>query len=418
MNLPPSTPPGARGRVLSRGSGKEVAADRLARREFLAALARAGAGSAALTALPAWAKQALAAAAPAPVAELIVRNDWPEHWETAIHALGGSWLTPNERFFVRSHFPVPEIDPVTWRLEVSGLVRQPLTFTLEEFGNLPKTDATYVLECAGNGRGLMRLPNTSGTQWGRGAVGNARWRGVPLADLLRRAEPSADARHVWFEAADQAPVPGPPPFLRSLPIEKAMDDVLLADRMNGAPLPRLHGAPLRAIVPGWFGMASTKWLTRVRVEAEPSDNHFMVRGYRYVVPGGDPATSSPVEEIRVKSVITRPLEGTRVKLTGPKPPFTRIQVRGIAWAGPAGLKLVEVSIDDGATWRPAGFTGESEPMSWRMWATEVEAKGLRKVTICARATDLAGNQQPQAAEINGAGYGNNSIHKVTVSVSP
>ena len=392
-----------------------TARDRLARREFLAALARAGAGSAALASLPAWARSALAAA-PAAAPELIVRNDWPEHWETTIPALGQSWITPNGRFFVRSHFPAPEIDPAAWRLEVTGRVRQPLAFTLEEFGNLPKLDATHVLECAGNGRGLMRLPNTSGTQWARGAVGNARWRGVLLADLLRRAEPELDARHVWFEAADEAPLPGVPRFVRSIPIEKAMDDVLLADRMNGEPLPRLHGAPVRAIVPGWYGMASTKWVTRVRVEAEPSDNHFMAKGYRYVVPGSDPATASPVEEMRVKSVITRPLDGARVKLTGPKPPFTRIQVRGIAWAGPAGLKMVEVSIDGGENWRPAGFMGDNERMAWRMWATEVEAKGLRRVTIHARATDLAGNQQPQEAEINASGYGNNSIHKVTVDV--
>ena len=115
-------------------------------------------------------------------------------------------------------------------------------------------------------------------------------------------------------------------------------------------------------------------------------------------------------------MITRPPDGTRVKLTGPKKPFDRLQVRGIAWAGPAGLKVVEVTIDGGETWRPAGFMGESEPMSWRLWATEMQVKGPLRVTICARATDLAGNQQPQDAEINSGGYGNNAIHKVTVDV--
>ena len=386
----------------------------LARREFLLALARLGAGSAALGALPDWARAALTPAAPA---DLIVRNDWPEHWETAVGVLGNAWLTRNERFFVRSHFPVPTIDPAAWRLEVTGLVRTPLSFSLDDVGAMPKIDAVTVLECAGNGRGLMKLANTSGTQWGRGAVGNARWRGLPLADLLRRAEPGLDAKHVWFEAADQAPLPGAPRFVRSIPLEKAMQDVLLADRMNGEPLPALHGGPLRAIVPGWYGMASTKWVTRVRLEAEPSDNHFMAKGYRYVAPGGDPASAPPVEEIRVKSVITRPLEGSRVQIPVAKPP-KKLQVRGAAWAGPAGLRLVEISSDGGRTWGPAGFMGESEPMSWRLWATEVEVKPPARVTLMARATDQLGNVQPLEPEINAGGYGNNAIHKVTVDVRP
>ena len=396
-----------------RGRRSEFA---LARREFLAALARLGAGSAALASLPVWAREALAAAAPQPAAEMIIRNEWPEHWETALQVLDDAWLTSNDRFFVRSHFPVPAIDPAAWRLEVAGLVRTPLTFSLDEFGGLSKVDAVHVLECAGNGRGLMKLPNTAGTQWGRGAVGNARWRGVPLSDLLRRAEPAPEAAHVWFEAADEAPLPGVPRFVRSIPIEKALDDVLLADRMNGEALPVLHGGPVRAIAPGWYGMASTKWVTRVRIEAEPSDNHFMVRGYRYVAPGGDPLASPPVAEMRVKSVITRPLEGSKVSLPPAKPP-KKLQVRGAAWAGPAGLRLVEVSIDRGETWRPAGFMGENSPGSWRLWATEIDVKPPARVTILARATDQSGNVQPMEPEINGGGYGNNAIHKVSVNVT-
>jgi len=399
--------------VSARGRRSEFA---LARREFLAALARLGAGSAALASLPAWARAALAAAAPQPAAEMIIRNEWPEHWETALQVLDDAWLTSNDRFFVRSHFPVPAIDPAAWKLEVAGLVRTPLTFSLDEFGGLSKVDAVQVLECAGNGRGLMKLPNTAGTQWGRGAVGNARWRGVPLSDLLRRAEPAPEAAHVWFEAADEAPLPGVPRFVRSIPIEKALDDVLLADRMNGEALPVLHGGPVRVIVPGWYGMASTKWVTRVRIEAEPSDNHFMVRGYRYVAPGGDPLASPPVAEMRVKSVITRPLEGSKVSLPPAKPP-KKLQVRGAAWAGPAGLRLVEVSIDRGQTWRPAGFMGENAPGSWRLWATEIDVKPPARVTILARATDQNGEVQPMDAEVNGGGYGNNSIHKVTVNVT-
>jgi DMSO/TMAO reductase YedYZ molybdopterin-dependent catalytic subunit len=225
-----------------------------------------------------------------------------------------------------------------------------------------------------------------------------------------------EARHVWFEAADAAPLPGVPGFVRSIPLEKAMHDVLLADRMNGEALPALHGGPVRAIVPGWYGMASTKWVTRVRIEAWPSDNHFMAKGYRYVAPGGDPALSPPVEELRVKSLITRPLDGARMKLAKPvKPPY-KLQVRGLAWAGPSGVRMVEVSADGGQSWRFAGFMGENEPGAWRMWATEIEVTPPMRVTLMARATDGAGVQQPLEPETNAGGYGNNAIHKVTVHV--
>jgi sulfite oxidase len=376
------------------------------RREFLAALARSSAAGVALAAIPPWARQALGAAA-AP-ADLIERNEWPEHWETTLEALGRASITPNDAFFVRSHFPVPELDPQSWRLEVSGLVASPLTLSLAELAAMPQVQAVHTLECAGNGRGLFHLPSTSGTQWEYGAVGNARWGGITLASLLERAQPQPEARHVWFEAADMAPLPAVPKFLRSVPLEKAMKDTLLATTMNDRPLPVRHGAPLRAIVPGWFGMASTKWVTRVRVEATPSDNHFFVRGYRYNYPGEDPAQAAPVEEMRVKSLITRPLSGARV-------PRGKVPVRGFAWAGPAGVRLVEVSTDSGKSWQPAGFREDSEPMAWRAWATQVDA-APGNLTILARATDGNGVAQPDAARPNAGGYGNNSIHRVTVRV--
>jgi len=382
------------------------------RREFLRALGTAGAGVLAAQALPSWARAAAAQAArsaPAP-AELLVRNAWPEHFETTLDALGRSWLTRNDRFFVRSHFPAPEIDPTTYTLEVSGLVRSPLTLTLAQVRDLPTIESVHTLECAGNGRGLFKLPSTSGTQWERGAVGTAAWGGARLSILLRRAELLPEAKAVWLEAADQAPLSEVPKFLRSIPLEKAMDDTLLVHDMNGEPLSRLHGGPLRAIVPGWYGMASTKWVTKIRVEAGPSDNHFMAKGYRYVYPGEDPAAAPPVEDVKVKSVITRPLAGSTLARG-------KVRIQGFAWAGPAGVRMVEISTDGGKTWRPAGFMGDTAPLAWRAWATEIEVKTPATVKVMARATDGKGEAQPSQARANAAGYANNSIHVVNFRVA-
>jgi DMSO/TMAO reductase YedYZ molybdopterin-dependent catalytic subunit len=375
------------------------------RREFLTSVARGAAASVVLGCLPGLARNAFAAPA-----GLIERADWPEHWETTLAALGRSWITPNARFFVRSHFPVPTIDPARWRLEVTGLVRRPLSLTLDELRAMQSREVAHTLECAGNGRGLFHLPSTSGTQWERGAVGNARWGGVSLADLLARAEVSPEAKHVWFEAADHAPLPSAPPFLRSIPVDRALaGGTMLAHRMNGAPLPVLHGAPLRVIVPGWFGMASTKWVTRVRVEAAPSDNHFMIKGYRYTYPGEDPVAAASVQELRVKSVITRPLAGARVA------PGV-VHIEGFAWAGSAGVERVEISTDDGGTWRPATLIGDRAPQAWRAWRAGVAVPRAGTLTVMARATDVAGETQPMDARANAGGYGNNSIHRVSVRV--
>ncbi|HYM81874.1 MAG TPA: sulfite oxidase [Candidatus Limnocylindria bacterium] len=372
------------------------------RRAFLRMLAGAAPAGLGLLLGP----RALRAAGPA---EMIERNEWPEHWETTLDALGRSWLTRNDRFFVRSHLPVPDVDPASYRLEITGLVGAPLSLTLDELKELPRIEMPCTFECAGNGRGLLSPPNTAGTQWARGAVGNARWGGAPLATLLRRAGVLPEGRHVWFEAADRAPHPDVPAFLRSIPIEKAMQDALLAYDMNGEALPKLHGAPLRAIVPGWYGMASTKWVTRVRVENQPSDNHFMARGYRYNRPGEDPTLAAPIEEMRIKSVVTWPRDGAKL-------PLAKFRAQGFAWAGSPGVKRVDVSSDGGTSWRPAGFMGETVPHAWRSWTTEIDVKSPRRLTLMARATDGNGRQQPVEASVNAGGYANNSIHRITIHV--
>jgi DMSO/TMAO reductase YedYZ molybdopterin-dependent catalytic subunit len=212
---------------------------------------------------------------------------------------------------------------------------------------------------------------------------------------------------VWFEAADAAPFGKAPPFLRSIPLEKAKRDVLLAYDMNGVALPRRHGAPLRAIVPGWYGAASTKWLTRLRVEETPSDNHFMAKGYRWVYPGDDPATAPSVEAMRVKSLITTPREGSA-------PPAGALTIAGYAWSGEAAVARVEASTDGGKSWSDARLVEKPEAGTWVRWELKTTLAPGVTLEIAARATDTAGETQPEAARVNAPGYGNNSIHRVKV----
>jgi sulfite oxidase len=371
----------------------------LSRRRFLA-LAAGATASVALGGL--FPRRVLAAASAIPDG-MIVRNDRPEHWETQVEALGRAPLTANERFFVRSHFPVPEVDTATGTLEIAGACARPRRYTLAELQRGESATRTVTLECAGNGRARMALANTSGTQWDLGAVGTAQWTGASLGDLLREASPSAEAAHVWFECADQAPMPDVPLFVRSIPLAKALDDVMLAWGMNGKPLPRLHGAPLRAVVPGWFGMASAKWVRRIRLEPKPSDNHFMIRGYRYNAPGEDPAKAAPVEAMRVKSLITAPLAGSTVKAGA-------LTVRGFAW-GDAPIAQVDLSMDGGRTWSTAVLTGLEQKGAWRTFEAALPLDAGAH-TLLARATDAAGQAQPRQARINAGGYGNNSWHEV------
>ncbi|OGF14553.1 MAG: hypothetical protein A2W00_06160 [Candidatus Eisenbacteria bacterium RBG_16_71_46] len=380
--------------------------DEFTRRAFLATLSGAALAGAALAALG---RRARGAPAPgAPGWDLRVRGNSPEQWESSLEGLDHSWITRNDRFFVRNHLPAPQVDAASYRLEVAGLVRRPLSMSLAEIQALPAREAAHTLECAGNGRAYFRPFIPTGTLWERGAVGNASWRGCPLSVLLERAQVLPEARHVWFEAADEAPK-GEPRFLRSIPIQKAMAGTLLAYAMNEEPLPALHGGPLRAVVPGWYAMASTKWVTRVRVEPVPSDNRYMVGDYRYFREAETGFAAPPVEELQVKSVITRPLEGAVV-------PVGKLRVQGFAWAGDAGARLVEISIDGGATWRPAGFMGTNTAYAWRTWATMVDVPEPARLTVMARATDGNGAQQPLYARYNALGYANNAIHSVTVDI--
>ena len=263
---------------------------------------------------------------------------------------------------------------------------------------MPKVRRLVTIECAGNGRGRFELPSTSGVQWGLGAVSTATWTGVSLVSLLERAGLKPAARHLWMEAADHGPLSTVPKFLRSIPRDVALGDALVAYEMNQQPIPLLHGGPLRLVVPGWYGMASTKWLTHVRARPSESDNFFMARGYRY-------GEGNPVRLMRVKSLITSPLDGERVRV-GP------VRVTGAAWTGTGTVQRVELSADGGRTWVPAKFSSAEQSGAWRLWHGEVLIPAAGDQTVRARAIDSAGNAQPEHGTPNPGGYGNNSIHEV------
>ncbi len=335
----------------------------------------------------------------APPGGLVIRNPRPLDAEAPLAELR-SFLTPNEHFFVRSHFGPPASPPDKWTLTIDGAVRKPVTFTIDEIRKLGAATHPITIECAGNGRGRLRLPRTAGVQWQYGAVSTAEWTGVPLALLLERAGLTAEGRHLWMEGLDQAPLPSVPKMLRSIPSELAVSDGFLAWEMNRRPIPLLHGGPVRLLTPGWFGMASTKWLTHIHARPLVSDNFFMATGYRY-------ADGSPVERLRVKSVITAPLAGERVHVG-------RVRVTGQAWSGlgAGGIRGVEVSLDDGHTWQPARLTGKEYPYAWRSWEAEVEIGSPGPQRLLARATDRSSAVQPRNADPNPGGFGNNSMPEI------
>src|SRR5580698_10150500 len=259
-----------------------------------------------------------------------------------------TWLTPVPHFFVRNHMYEPvRLDAATWRLTVGGEVEKSITLSLSELSKLETHSVVNTLECAGNGRSLQR-PQVPGIQWGKGAVSTARFSGPRLRDVLQRAAVKSSGKHVMFRGLDE--VPGKvPPFVRSIPIEKALDsDTLLATHMNGAALTKHHGFPARALVPGWIGAASCKWLTEIKILDSEFVGNFMNPGYRLpnqpVKPGDTvkPEDTHPVTALSVKSVIAGPSDGTTVKPG-------KIVVHGAAWAGEADLVKVEISADGGAT---------------------------------------------------------------------
>ena len=327
-----------------------------------------------------------------------------------------TWLTPVPHFFVRNHmFEPTELDPHDWLLSIGGEIEKPITLNLTELSKIETHSVINTLECAGNGRGLQR-PQVPGIQWGKGAVGTARFSGPRLRDVLQRAGVKPTGKHVMFRGLDE--VPGKvPPFIRSIPIEKALDvDTVIATHMNGSPLPKHHGFPARALVPGWIGAASCKWLTEIKVLEAEFVGNFMSPGYRLpnqpVQPGETvkPEDTHPVTALSVKSVIAGPSDGANLRAGN-------VRVHGAAWAGEADIEKVEISIDGGATWIPAKLGHDQAHYAWRLWAYDWKPAKTGDYTLLSRATDSQGRTQPSAAVWNPSGYLYNAIDQVKVHVS-
>src|SRR5213080_3556923 len=331
----------------------------------------------------------------------------PLNAETPLEALTED-LTPESSFFGRSHFHRPDMAQRKPVLEVAGAVQQALQLNIAGLQAMGTRTLTATLECAGNGRtGLQPLP--AGEPWGLGAVGTARWTGVPLRAVLESARLRPHVVEILAIGADRGRPPEVAdeiPFARSLPLAKARDpDTLLALQMNGRPIPPEHGAPIRLIVPGWYGMASVKWLERIEALAEPFRGYYQLGRYVYDHADGNPPI--PVRTIRVRSLIVSPSDGEAVRKG-------HVAVRGKAWSGDAEVVSVQVEVDGLS--REASLLPPVSPHAWRTWEFAWDAIAPGRHVLRSRATDAKGAAQPDVGRWNRHGYGNNSAQAITVIV--
>ncbi|KRC42731.1 sulfite oxidase [Oerskovia sp. Root22] len=324
-------------------------------------------------------------------------------------------ITPTELHYVRSNFSLPEHDG---RLEIGGAVEHPLTLTLEDLRAFPAHERAVTLECAGNGRLEMR-PLPTGEPWGDYAVSTARWKGALLHEVLAQARPHDDGVDVRFEGADHgayhlAAVLADTDtedmhFVRSLPLDHVADpasEILIAYEMNGRPLGQDHGAPFRIVVPHWYAVASVKWLQRIDVLTEPYVGEFQTGHYIYEWADRDP---EPVDLMRVRARVTAPAAGSTV-------PAGTVEVRGKAWSGTGPIARVDVSLTGAGEWREAHLAPPTGPYHWQEWSFDWEEAAVGRHTLRVRATDAAGNVQPDVPPWNRLGYGNNAIEVVYVDV--
>jgi len=352
---------------------------------------------------------------------LIKKTYRPPNYETPVNYFDAPF-TPNNRFFVRYHNAViPEVKAGDWRLRIGGdAVRNPTELTLEQLRrDFKPVEIAALCLCSGNRRGLFQ-PHVPGVQWGSGAMGNARWRGVRLKDVLAGAGFDKSALEVSLDGADSGVHKTTPDFVKSLPLAKALDEnTLIAFEMNGEPLPHWNGFPARLIIPGWTATYWMKHLTAVNVISKPFDGFWMKTAYRIPkdrFPGGqfgsqETGTTMPITEMVVNSLITNLVDGQTLPAAKP------LEIKGVAWDGGNGIAQVEVSTDGGNSWHPAKLKQDYGRFSWRQWHQVFEPKRPGTYRIMARATSHSGASQPMESIPNPSGYHHNAVQKITIQLA-
>jgi sulfite oxidase len=351
--------------------------------------------------------------------DLVVHEEEPFNAETGLAGLVEGPLTATDAFYVRGHGAVPEIDPAAWRLRVQGAVERELELSLATLREaLREREVTATLQCAGNRRaGLIAIRDIPGeAPWGPGATGTATWTGVALADVLALAGPLCEAGHVGFEGADVSGEVKPAQrFGGSIPLEKACrPEVLLAWAMNGEPLPLVHGAPLRVVVPGYIGARSVKWLERIEVRSSPWQGYFQHVVYRLLPEDGTPGpgVGMALGLIALNSDVLSPADGDTIA-AGP------VEVRGYAFAGgERHVARVDVSLDGGASWSQAELLEDLGRWAWRHWRITLDlAPGEQEILVRAWDSSAATQPEDEAALWNPKGYVNNARPRVRVRVT-
>ena len=323
-------------------------------------------------------------------------------------------ITPVGLHYLLIHYDIPDVDVEAWSLSVEGRVGWPLTLSLAELRERPAHEVTSTMECAGNGRALL-APHVVSQPWLLEAIGTARWRGVRLKEILEEAELADDVVEVVFTGLDRGLEKGiEQNYQRSLALGDAQgEDVLLAYEMNGEPLLPQHGFPLRLLVPGWYGMTSVKWLTQIEPVAEPFDGYQHTNAYRFRVDEDD--EGKPVTRIQPRALMLPPGIpdfDTRARIVEAGP----CELQGRAWSGWAPITHVEVSTDGGDTWAGADLEPLGSRWGWRGWSYDWNADEPGEYVLCCRASDEAGNVQPDEPVWNVGGYSNNALQRVPVTV--
>ena len=359
--------------------------------------------------------------APPGKAPLIKRTFRPPNYETPLADLR-SELTANDKFFVRYHLAqIPDVDASTWRLRVSGeSAVKPREWSLDQLKRGFETvSIVAVNQCSGNRRGLF-MPRVPGVQWQHGAIGNAKWTGIRLRDVLKQAGVRGDALEVVLDGADGALLPATPDFVKSLPLDRALDEnTLIAFEMNGQPLPHLNGAPARLVVPGWTATYWMKHLTDVRIIPKAFDGFWMKSAYRIptgVFPGArfasqENAQTTPITEILVNSLVTSHVNGDRLERGRPA------ELAGWAWDGGSGISAVEISLDEGRSWRAATLGAASSAYAWRGFRIPLDTAKPGPLRIAVRATGRNGARQPEKLTPNPSGYHHNMIQTLALEVA-